>query len=102
MVLNRMSQSNESLSSIHKSLPQFDMVKDKVSIEGIDSDGFIERAGQLFDDAEKNTIDGIKFTWNDRWVHLRKSNTEPIMRIYAEATDRIQALELVSKIKNLV
>ena len=36
-------------------------------------------------DAEKNTLDGIKFTWEDRWIHLRKSNTEPIMRIYAEA-----------------
>ena len=46
--------------------------------------------------------DGIKFTWDDKWVHLRRSNTEPIMRIYAEAPSEDQALELVSKIRSII
>ena len=55
-----------------------------------------------FDDADKNTLDGVKFTWDDRWVHFRKSNTEPIIRIYAEAPNKAQAADLVASIKALI
>ena len=102
MVLNRMSQSSEPLSAIHQSLPQFVIVKDKVNIKGIDAEDIIKKAVNLFNNAEKNTLDGIKFIWEDKWVHLRKSNTEPIIRIYAEAPDKNQALELIDKIKSLI
>ena len=102
LILNRMSQSNESLSTIHQLLPQFKIVKDKVNLDSINADEIIKKANQLFQDAEKNTIDGVKFTWNDRWIHLRKSNTEPIIRIYAEAPNQSQALELIDKVKTLI
>ena len=102
MVLNRMSLSGSSLSEIHSSLPKFEIVKDKIGIEGMDIDSAIERVSSLFDDAIVDKVDGIKFTWDDRWVHLRRSNTEPIMRIYAEAPDREQALKLVSQIKKTI
>ena len=102
MVLNRMSQSSEPLSDIHQSLPQFVIVKDKVNIKGIDAEDIIKKAVNLFENAEKNTLDGIKFIWKDKWVHLRKSNTEPIIRIYAEAPDKNQALELIDKVKSLI
>ena len=49
-----------------------------------------------------NKTDGIKFTWKDKWVHLRKSNTEPILRIYAEAPNSRKAKELIDKIKKSV
>ena len=102
LILNRMSQSNESLSTIHQLLPQFKIVKDKVNLDSINADEIIKKANQIFQDAEKNTIDGVKFTWNDRWIHLRKSNTEPIIRIYAEAPNESQALELIDKVKTLI
>ena len=56
----------------------------------------------LFDDAALNETDGIKFSWDDRWVNLRKSNTEQIIRIYAEAPNRNQALKLVEQIKKTI
>ena len=102
MVLNRMSISESSLSKIHLSLPQFEIVKDKIDIQSIDIDSAIQRVRVLFDDATLNEIDGIKFSWDDRWVHLRKSNTEPIIRIYAEAPNRNQALKLVEQIKKTI
>ena len=101
MILNRMSQTNDPLSVIYQSLPQFIIVKDKVNIEGIDPEDIIKRATNLFENAEINTLDGIKFIWKDKWAHLRKSNTEPIIRIYSEAPDKNQALQLVNKIKSL-
>ena len=102
MVLNRMSQTENTLSEIHRSLPIFKIVKDKISVDKIDSDELIDKVSNLFNDADKNDIDGIKFTWDDKWVHLRRSNTEPIMRIYAEAPSKDQALALVSKIKSII
>ena len=102
MVLNRLSQSNETLSEIHQSLPQFEIIKDKVSLEGIDPEELIRKVSGLFNDADKNTLDGIKFTWDDKWVHLRKSNTEPIMRIYAEAPNKDSAKKLVERVQSCI
>ena len=102
MVLNRMSQTDDTLSEIHRSLPTFEIVKDKVSVEGIDLDVIIEKVSSLFNDAVINDLDGIKFSWDEKWVHLRKSNTEPILRIYAEAQNKDLALDLISKIKSII
>jgi phosphomannomutase len=102
MVLNRMTQSSYSLSKIYDSLPQFAIVKDKVSVEGVNSDDFLLRVNEYFQDGEKNTIDGLKITWFEKWVHLRSSNTEPIIRIYAEAPLKKDAEDLVLKVKSLI
>ena len=102
MVLNRMAQSTEPLSEITASLPQFVIVKDKVSLEGVDIEKALATVKQTFSDADVNMVDGVKFTWNDRWVHLRKSNTEPIMRIYAEADTERAAKDLVKRVKILI
>jgi len=102
MVLNRMSNSKKSLSLIYNDLPQFVIVKDKVSIKGLDKEKFLSKVNSLFPKVEKNTIDGIKYIWDNKWVHLRSSNTEPIMRIYAEAPLEDEAKELVIMVKNLL
>ena len=102
MVLNRMSQSEESLSAIYITLPQFKIVKDKISIKGLDKELLLSEVNDLFPDAEKDESDGLKFIWEDKWVHLRSSNTEPIMRIYAEAPLKREAEILIIKIKSIV
>ena len=71
-------------------------------MKGIKPDKIIKIVSEKFKDAEKNTLDGVKFIWKDRWVHFRKSNTEPIMRIYAEAPDQKQAEDLVNKVKEII
>ena len=102
MVLNRMSQSDEPLSEIYQSLPQFTILKDKINIDGIDPEDIVEKATALFGNIEKNTLDGVKFIWENKWVHLRKSNTEPIIRIYSEALEKEKAKDLIDKIKSLI
>ena len=102
MVLNRMSQSESSLSSIFNTLPHFKIVKDKISIKGIDKDHLLSKASNLFHKAKQNKTDGIKFIWDNKWVHLRGSNTEPIIRIYAEAPTDKEAKDLVIKVKSLL
>lgn len=99
MVLNRMCLSSKTLSDIHKNLPVFKIVKDKVNLKGLDLPLFWIKVKDKFQDADINTEDGLKFTWDDSWIHLRPSNTEPILRIYAEGTSTAAAQALVKKVK---
>ena len=62
----------------------------------------ISKATNLFHDAKQNKIDGIKFIWDNKWVHLRSSNTEPIIRIYSEAATEKEAKDLIVKVKSLL
>lgn len=102
MVLNRLSQTNQSLHDIYVSLPQFIIVKDKIEISKNILNDLINHSKKIFDDANLNIEDGTKFTWDNKWVHLRKSNTEPIVRIYAEAKDKETAQDLIDKVKSFI
>ena len=105
MVLNRLAQSDEPVSEIMETLPQFEMVKDRLELNRADvcmpdPTAVFDRAKTIFSDAEVNTVDGLKFIWDDKWLHLRASNTEPILRIYAEAHTKKEAQELVQTLKS--
>ncbi len=102
MILHRMAMTKEPISSIFDALPQFKIVKDKIEIEGIDKANVFEKAKLVFTNAEFNEVDGIKFSWEDCWIHLRTSNTEPIMRIYAEGITKNDAQLLVDKVKGII
>jgi len=97
-----MALTDEPVCTIFDSLPRYSIVKDKIGIEGIDKEFAFEKAKSFFTDAEINSIDGVKFSWKDRWIHLRTSNTEPIMRIYAEGRTREDAQLLVDKVKGIL
>ena len=100
MILNRLSQNTDkSISEIHKNLPQFSIVKDKINLDLINESEFMSNAKNIFKDSTIDSTDGVKFIWGDRWVHLRKSNTEPIVRIYAEAPTVHAANILIKKLK---
>jgi phosphomannomutase len=63
------------------------MRKDKISLtEDINVDAILTAMATLYKEEEVNTTDGVKIDFEHHWVHLRKSNTEPIIRIYTEAT----------------
>ena len=72
-------------------------IKDKVAIDdSIDFDSL----ATLFDCDEINTDDGIKFSWPEKWIHIRKSNTEPIIRIFAEAKTENEVNDLIQTLKD--
>lgn len=100
MVLNRMVQNKKSLSEIYSVLPQFKIVKDRLSLEGLNIESALKNVRKKYSDVEANDMDGLKLTWDDKWIHLRKSNTEPILRIYAEASNKSEAWNLVESVKS--
>ena len=79
------------------------MTKSKLQLSGdIDYSTLYEQCRAAFPEAEFDRQDGIKMIFGNEWVHLRKSNTEPVLRIYAESTTAVQAEELVSRMKAIL
>jgi len=73
------------ISELRASYPNWYMSKDKLQLPDSDVDAALSKLVQAHPEADVNTIDGVKFDLAEGWVHLRKSNTEPIIRVYAEA-----------------
>ena len=97
MILSLLSSSGKSISDEISNIPQYLMIKDKILIDDkIDFDSL----ETIFDCNEINKIDGIKFIWPNKWIHIRKSNTEPIIRIFAEAKNHEEVNELINTLKN--
>jgi phosphomannomutase len=98
LILQYLVEFGGTLSELKKSLPQYEITKGKVDVTTINAD---KRLGEIIEHHSKNghitTIDGVKIDFADSWVHLRKSNTEPVVRIIAEAHTKEQANELVRK-----
>ena len=102
LFLNRMSQTSDSVSEIFASMPQFYMVKDKIKLGKVNPNRALYTISKTFEDCEQNTVDGLKLIWEDSWIHIRKSNTEPIIRIYAEATSKQVAEDKITNIKRCI
>ena len=97
MILSLLSSSGKSISDEISNIPQYLMIKDKIPIDDkIDFDSL----ETIFDCNEINKVDGIKFIWPNKWIHIRKSNTEPIIRIFAEAKTQEEVNELINTLKN--
>ena len=97
MILSLLSSSEKSISDEISNIPQYLMIKDKIRIDDkVDFDSL----ETIFDCNEINKLDGIKFIWPKKWIHIRKSNTEPIIRIFAEAKTQEEVDELINTLKN--
>lgn len=91
------------LSEIRASLPDYSMYKTKIELsKGIDAKSILSELSKLATDAKQSTIDGLKLDFEDSWVHIRTSNTEPIMRIYSEAKTMEKAQALALEYKNKI
>ena len=84
------------ISALRQSLPQYVMAKKKVEVGKTDTDSILTRIYENHSHEQIDLTDGIKIIWEKSWVQLRKSNTEPIIRVYAEAETKIQAESLAN------
>jgi len=88
---------------LRDSYPRYEISKNKIELQpGMDVDEILEQVIALYPNAEISTLDGVKFDFPEGWVHLRKSNTEPIVRVIAEHTNREKAIELAQTVMNSV
>ncbi len=90
------------LSELKKSLPSYFIAKKKIALEKVQPDEIINMLIQKFKEEKINTDDGLRIDFPDHWVHFRKSNTEPIIRIITEAKGKKTSEELSEKYFNLI
>jgi len=101
LFLSMMAKRKQKVSGIRDGLPNFFISKNKIDLDGsIDLDNLLENIAKKYQHEQVTTIDGVKIDFESEWVHLRKSNTEPIIRIYAESNSLSKAEHLANKIKS--
>lgn len=95
LILSHLATSGKKMSELRASYPAYYMAKNKIQLEpGMDVDGLLEEIRSRYEKEKITTIDGVKIDFENEWVHLRKSNTEPIVRVYTEAKSPERAEEL--------
>lgn len=92
LFLTHLAKSGTSISALRATYPEYHMSKNKIDLRpGLDMDALLKTMEEKYKDVPHSTIDGLKIDFEQEWVHLRKSNTEPIIRVYAEAGSAKQA-----------
>ncbi len=99
-VLQHLAETGKALSEIRAEMPQYHIAKHKLPLpDGANPDDLLANIARQYSGERVSTTDGVKIDFDDCWVHLRKSNTEPILRIYTEAATAKEANDLAERFK---
>ena len=106
LFLSSLAQKGCTASELRKTFPDYQIAKNRIDLTPeTDVDAILVKVKELFaqdNNAKVNDIDGVKIDFPDKWVHLRKSNTEPIIRVYSEAQTMAEADDLGKKLMQVV
>ena len=102
MVLQHLAEQGKTASQIRSEMPDYVITKTKMPIGDLNAETILKAVAEAYSGEKIDTTDGVKIDFPDGWVHLRKSNTEPIIRIYAEARNAEKAAELADNIRSKV
>lgn len=101
LFLTHFAKKNTSMSAMKKSYPKYTISKNKIQLTPeIDTDKILNQISEKYKNSPQNNSDGLKIELGNEWVHLRKSNTEPIIRIYSESSSESKAHELGNRFKD--
>lgn len=103
LFLTLLAKSGKTVSELKATYPQYSIAKTKLELKPeMDVDAILDAVKKHYANEQLTTIDGVKIDFADSWAHLRKSNTEPIIRIYSEAHTMEEAVKLGDDIKRIV
>ena len=103
IILNHLVSNQLTMHEIHQKIPKYYMLKEKIGINTqITPELIIHKIKENFNELEFDETDGIKVLDQDFWIHIRQSNTEPIIRIYIESKKEEQLPQLLNKIKSIL
>ncbi|MBR5060796.1 MAG: phosphoglucosamine mutase [Prevotella sp.] len=103
LFLSLLAQKGKKVSELRKDYPNYFIAKNRIDLTpSTDVDAILVKVKELYKDEQVNDIDGVKIDFADKWVHLRKSNTEPIIRVYSEAATMEEADALGKKLMQVV
>ena len=93
-VLDAMAANDKTISQLVAEIPSYDICKTKVAIDRALIPALYEKLAAKYTDAKADTMDGLRLDWDNKWILVRPSNTEPIVRAIAEASTMAEAKEL--------
>lgn len=102
LILNLLATTGKTLSTLVAELPAYTIVKDKYTVDRAGLPKLFAALQARWPEAQSNSMDGLRLDWDDRWVHVRPSNTEPIVRVIAEAPDAATAQRLCREVGSLL
>ena len=103
LFLTLLAKSGKKVSELRATYPAYEIAKHKIELTtDIDVESILQAMKERFAHEQITDIDGVKIDFADSWVHLRKSNTEPIIRIYSEAHTMEEADALADSIKEII
>ena len=103
LILTHLAKLGCKTSELRDSLPQYYISKNRIDLSPTtDIFALLQKVKEIYKNEQITDIDGVKIDFADKWVHLRKSNTEPIIRVYAEAHSREEADALAQQIVDMV
>ena len=102
LLLQMLLEDPRAVSQVVKDAPQYAIIKDKLARPNAPLDTVYAALKAAFPDADVDTQDGLRLGWADRWVHVRPSGTEPVVRVIAEAPTRAEAQKLVDRGRELL
>lgn len=102
LILDLLAKEERPLSEVMKTMPVYAIQKDKFTVDRARLDGALVRVAERFSDGAVERGDGIRVDWDDAWVQVRASNTEPIVRVIAEAKSEAKARDLCAVVGGLV
>ncbi|MEM9346840.1 MAG: phosphoglucosamine mutase [Planctomycetota bacterium] len=101
-ILELIAERKQPLSAIVKDIPAYAIVKDKADVDPAVLETMPEKMRAAFAEQRIDLQDGVRVDWEDKWVHVRPSNTEPIIRIIAEAGGAAEAEELIAEVRQAI
>ena len=104
MILQLLAEREVSASDYRATLPHYEMSKQKIELDklGLDADDVLKKVTEHYADQKPNTTDGVKIDFDEGWVHFRKSNTEPIVRVYSESSTAKKAEQLAERVLQVI
>ncbi len=102
LLLSLMSRKKKSLGALAREIPTYHIHKDKITMDRSNLELWYERVVEAFVDGKTERTDGLRISWPGKWIHLRPSNTEPIVRVIAEAATKEEAVQISEYCKALV
>lgn len=103
LFLSHLAHENKKMSELRATYPSYFIAKNRIDLTAdTDVDAILAKVKKLYKNEEINDIDGVKIDFAEKWVHLRKSNTEPIIRVYSEAKSMEEADKIGKEIMDVV
>jgi phosphomannomutase len=99
LILQYLADSGRSLGALHDAMPHYAMAKENLPLPKVAPDRLLSALAKQYKTEEQSTLDGLKIDFEDSWVHMRPSNTEPILRVYTESPTEEDAKALAARFR---